>query len=51
MGHHGDPPAHFVAGARTLDRIPVEEMVLPLVVLDIAARVERDPDSTPTDGL
>lgn len=42
-----DPPARFVTGARTLDRIPVEEMVLPLVVLDIAARVERDPDSTP----
>lgn len=42
-----DPPARFVTGTRTLDRIPVEEMVLPLVVLDIAARVERDPDSTP----
>ncbi|MGW1496864.1 cyclase family protein [Streptomyces sp. NPDC002402] len=41
-------PRTSFAGARTLDRIPVEEMVLPLVVLDIAARVERDPDSTPT---
>ncbi|WP_406149323.1 cyclase family protein [Streptomyces sp. NBC_01012] len=47
-GTHVDPPAHFVAGARTLDRIPVSEMVLPLVVLDISARVETDPDATPT---
>ncbi|MEV6265088.1 cyclase family protein [Streptomyces sp. NPDC051784] len=47
-GTHVDPPAHFVAGARTLDRIPVEEMILPLVVLDITARVDADPDATPT---
>ncbi|WP_103501667.1 MULTISPECIES: cyclase family protein [unclassified Streptomyces] len=47
-GTHVDPPAHFVAGARTLDRVPVREMFLPLVVLDITARVEADPDSTPT---
>ncbi|CAM5612177.1 cyclase family protein [Streptomyces purpurascens] len=47
-GTHVDPPSHFVAGARPLDRIPVEEMILPLVVLDIAARVETDPDATPT---
>ncbi|WP_369196631.1 cyclase family protein [Streptomyces djakartensis] len=47
-GTHVDPPSHFVAGARTLDRIPVREMVLPLVVLDIAARVAADPDTTPT---
>lgn len=47
-GTHVDPPAHFVAGARTLDLIPVEEMILPLAVLDITARVEADPDATPT---
>lgn len=46
-GTHVDPPAHFVAGARTLDLIPVEEMILPLAVLDITARVETDPDATP----
>ncbi|MDI9883864.1 cyclase family protein [Streptomyces sp. HNM0645] len=47
-GTHVDPPSHFVAGARTLDRIPVEEMILPLVVLDVADRVRTDPDTTPT---
>jgi kynurenine formamidase len=47
-GTHVDPPSHFVAGARTLDEIPVEEMILPLVVLDITARVDADPDAVPT---
>jgi kynurenine formamidase len=47
-GTHVDPPSHFVMGARTLDEVPVEEMVLPLVVLDISERVATDPDATPT---
>ena len=38
-GTHVDPPSHFISGGRTLDQIPVEEMVLPLVVLDITERV------------
>lgn len=47
-GTHVDPPSHFVAGGRTLDRVPVTEMILPLVVLDITDRVESDPDAVPT---
>ncbi|MGW1719104.1 cyclase family protein [Streptomyces sp. NPDC002156] len=47
-GTHVDPPSHFVAGGRTLDLIPLEEMILPLVVLDITGRVEADPDAVPT---
>jgi kynurenine formamidase len=47
-GTHVDPPSHFVEGARTLDDVPVEQMVLPLVVLDISHRVEDDPDAVPT---
>lgn len=47
-GTHVDPPVHFVAGARTVDRIPVSEMILPLVVLDISERVAADPDATPS---
>lgn len=46
-GTHVDPPSHFISGGRTLDQIPVEEMVLPLVVLDITERVTADPDATP----
>lgn len=43
-GTHCDPPSHFVEGGRTLDEIGVEEMILPLVVLDVAAAVAEDPD-------
>lgn len=47
-GTHVDPPSHFIRGGRTLDQIPVEEMVLPLVVLDISGRVDNDDDAVPT---
>ncbi|MFJ6455355.1 cyclase family protein [Paenarthrobacter sp. NPDC091669] len=47
-GTHVDPPSHFVLGGRTLDQLPVEEMILPLVVLDISERVAGNPDATPT---
>jgi kynurenine formamidase len=43
-GTHMDPPAHFVEGARTMDDVPVTEMILPLVVLDVRAQVAADPD-------
>jgi kynurenine formamidase len=45
-GTHADPPAHFVKGTRTLDQIDVKEMILPLVVLDIHKKVEKNPDYT-----
>jgi kynurenine formamidase len=43
-GTHVDPPAHFVKGLRFQDEIPVTEMILPLVVIDISKSVARDPD-------
>ncbi len=46
-GTHVDPPIHFIADGRTLDQLPVSEMILPLVVIDISARVESDPDTVP----
>ena len=45
-GTHVDPPAHFHHGKRTVDQIPVNEMVLPLVVVDVHAEVEKNPDYT-----
>jgi kynurenine formamidase len=45
-GTHMDPPAHFIRGGRFQDEIPVEEMILPLVVLDVRAAVARDSDFT-----
>ena len=47
-GTHVDPPSHFIRGGRTLDQIPVEDMVLPLVILDITSRVIENADATPT---
>jgi len=40
-GTHVDPPVHFVTGARTLDELPVEEMILPLAVLDLHKEAEE----------
>jgi kynurenine formamidase len=47
-GTHVDPPVHFIDGGRTIDELPVSEMLLPLVILDISERVAADPDATPT---
>ena len=33
-GTHVDPPSHFSEGGITLDKIPLKEMILPLIVLD-----------------
>jgi kynurenine formamidase len=47
-GTHVDPPAHFIRGLRTLDQIDVNEMVMPLVVLDVHKKVALNPDYTIT---
>jgi len=47
-GTHVDPPAHFVKGLRTVDQIDLKEMILPLVVIDVHAEVQKDPDYTLT---
>jgi kynurenine formamidase len=43
-GTHIDPPAHFAPNGMTLDRIPLEQMILPLVVLDDTPYLARDPN-------
>ena len=43
-GTHIDPPAHFHEGLRTVDQIPLTEMLMPLVVLDVHEQVARNPD-------
>ena len=47
-GTHVDPPAHFHQGLATADRIPLTEMLLPLVVIDVHDKVARNPDYTLT---
>ena len=41
-GTHVDPPAHFAPGGITLDKIPISQMILPLVVFDDTKYFDRD---------
>jgi kynurenine formamidase len=43
-----DAPAHFVAGGRFTPQLRMRELVLPIVVIDIAKRAARDPDTVVT---
>ena len=43
-GTHIDAPAHFARGLWTVDQIPVERLVAPLVVLDVTAETRQNPD-------
>lgn len=45
---HMDAPAHFFEGAATADLIPVQQLVAPLVVIDISERAATDPDAVVT---
>ena len=42
-GTHVDPPAHFSPTGATMDQIPLDEMILPLVVLDDTPYLAKDP--------
>ena len=48
---HMDVPAHFITGGRTSPELGIEELVSPIVVVDISRRVAREPDTvvTPDD--
>ncbi|MGH7916066.1 MAG: cyclase family protein [Candidatus Binataceae bacterium] len=43
-GTHIDPPAHFDPHGVTMDRIPLKQMILPLVVFDMTPMLKRDPN-------
>jgi len=42
-GTHVDPPAHFAPDGITMDKIPVKQMILPLVVFDSTPLLAADP--------
>jgi kynurenine formamidase len=50
-GTHLDAPIHFAEGGATADRIPLERLVLPAVVIDVSEKAAKDPDYrlTPDD--
>ena len=41
---HVDAPAHFAQGRWTVDQIPPERLIAPLVVIDIKAQSRNNPD-------
>lgn len=43
-GTHLDAPIHFAEGKRTADQIPVEQLIGPAAVIDVAAKAAADPD-------
>lgn len=49
-GTHLDVPAHFIADGRQSPEIPLEELVRPLVVIDISARAASDLDAVVLPG-
>jgi kynurenine formamidase len=52
-GTHLDAPIHYADDGASADRLAIEDLVVPLVVVDIAAKAEADPDAllTPDDLL
>ncbi len=43
-GTHVDPPAHFDPDGITMDKIPLKQMILPLVVIDETKLLAADPN-------
>jgi kynurenine formamidase len=43
-GTHVDAPVHFAEGRRTLDQVPVSQLVAPAVVIDVSRQAEADAD-------
>jgi kynurenine formamidase len=52
-GTHVDAPIHFAEGGPTVDKIPLDRLVLPAIVIDVRALAAKDPDYrlTPEDVL
>ena len=45
---HMDVPAHFIAGGRSSPDLALEELVAPIVIVDISRRAAREPDTVVT---
>ena len=43
-GTHLDAPIHFAEGKRTADEIPLEQLIAPAIVIDVAAQASANPD-------
>lgn len=45
-GTHMDAPAHFIKGGRTVDQIPLKDLIAPLCIIDAQNNVGSDADYT-----
>jgi kynurenine formamidase len=43
-GTHLDAPIHFAEGHRTVDDVPLEQLIGPAVVIDVSGKAEKDAD-------
>jgi kynurenine formamidase len=48
LGTQIDAPSHFFDGGRSLDLLPADSLVVPLVVIDVSARAASNPDMSLT---
>jgi kynurenine formamidase len=48
IGTHVDAPGHFTVGGRLAPELEPSELIVPAVVIDIARRAARDPDTVVT---
>jgi kynurenine formamidase len=48
IGTHVDAPGHFTLGGRLAPELQLSELIVPAVVIDIAGRAARDPDTVVT---
>jgi kynurenine formamidase len=48
LGTQIDAPNHFFEGELSLDLLPVDSLVVPLVVIDVSARAATNPDTSLT---
>lgn len=44
FGTHVDAPAHFAHGTWTIDQVPAERLVRPLIVIDLSSKVKDNAD-------
>src|ERR1041384_6340845 len=43
-GTHLDAPIHFSENGSTVDKLPAAELVVPIAVIDVRGRAEKNPD-------
>ena len=43
-GTHLDAPIHFAEGRKTIDQLPLEQLIAPAVIIDVSAKAQADHD-------